>query len=94
MKYFKFGCVFLYLELFQLEISDLFKKKICIYGYGRIRQLDNLDAVSCASTGTCGCGQVRANRLEHAFSCFFVSPSLACDIFETGELQNHGVSQL
>ena len=31
--------------------------------------MENLSAVSYASTGACGCGQARANRLKRAFSC-------------------------
>ena len=46
--------------------------------------MENLSAVSYASTGTCGCGQVRARWLKCAFSCVFLSPSFACEIFEGG----------
>ena len=35
--------------------------------------LDNLSAVSRASPGTCGCGQVRANRLKRTCSYLFLS---------------------
>ena len=46
--------------------------------------MENLSAVSYASTGTCGCGQVRANRLKRAFSCVFLSPSFAYKILRGG----------
>ena len=45
-----------------------------------------LSAVSYASKGICGCGQVRAKRLERAFS-FFLLPNLACGIFEGGGMK-------
>ena len=41
--------------------------------------MENLSAVGYESAGTGGCGQVRANRLKHAFSCFF--PTLTCGVF-------------
>ena len=46
--------------------------------------MENLSAASYASTGTCWCGKVRANRLKHAFSYVFLSPSFACEIFWGG----------
>ena len=47
--------------------------------------MENLSAVTYASTGTCGCGQVRAKRLKRAFSYMFFSlPNVACEIFEGG----------
>ena len=35
--------------------------------------MEKFSAFFCASTGTCGCSQVRANRLKRAFlyNCFF-----------------------
>ena len=46
--------------------------------------MENFIAVSYASAGTSGCGQVRANGLKRAFPCFLLSPSFACEILEGG----------
>ena len=45
--------------------------------------MENLSAVSYASTGICGCGQVRAKRLKQAFS-FFSLPKFSLWIFWRG----------
>jgi hypothetical protein len=56
--------------------------------------MENLSAVTYASTGTCGCGQVRAKRLKRAFSYVFFLSQMLLVKFLRGEVQNHGILQL
>ena len=74
-----------HLEIFQLKKNVFFQEN---------KAMENLSAVTYASTGTCGCGQVRAKRLKRAFSYVFFLSQMLLVKFLRGEVQNHGILQL